>query len=66
MASKLKEKTIDCIKLKETIYANMWKESKASNLDEYIEWLKNEHLKIYQERQSRAVHSNVKEYQSTT
>jgi hypothetical protein len=56
MANKLKEKSFDCIKFKESLQAALWKESKASDLEEYAEWLKNEHARIAQEREKRAAH----------
>ena len=57
MANKLKEKTLDCIKFKESLQMALKKRSKASNFNEYAEWLKNEHAKIAQERQKRMMHS---------
>lgn len=53
MTVNLNEKTFDCVKFKESLYANMWKKSKASNLEEYNAWLKEETAKVMQERQRR-------------
>ena len=58
MANKLKEKTLDCIKFKESLQTALKKRSKASNLEEYAEWLKNEHDRLAQERQNRTVNND--------
>ena len=50
MTIKTKKKTFDCIQFKESLQAAMWKKSKASNLEEYVAWLKKETSEFTQER----------------
>ena len=59
MTNKAKMQSINCIKLKETLQKNMWKKSKAANIEEYIIWLKSEHVKTAQEWQKRSVDEGV-------
>ena len=57
MAVKTKEKQFDCIQFKETLQTALWEKSKASNLEEYIAWLKNETSRITQmNREQEAMH----------